>query len=69
MDLFRCPTCLSVLADPEAERCPMCQERLHRKHPIVLNGGGRRADGSALLTKTVGRRRRSRRFGSRGDAE
>jgi len=64
VELFRCPTCLGLLADPEAERCPTCHTRLSRRAPIVL-AGDRRSDGSVLVTKTMGRRRRRRRFGSK----
>ena len=35
MDLFRCPTCLGILADPSAEKCMACGQRLGRKPPIV----------------------------------
>jgi len=57
-ELFRCPTCLSILAEPEAQRCPVCRQRLQRRAPIVL---------TSERTAEVPRRRR-RRFGARSDA-
>ena len=37
METFRCPTCLFVLTDPDARRCPSCHKRLRRgSRPIVL---------------------------------
>ena len=68
MDLMRCPTCYCLLPDPEAERCPMCRERLQKHEPVTLTTEGR-ADGSALLTQPTLRRRKGRRFGSRRDAQ
>jgi hypothetical protein len=64
MDLFRCPTCLGILAEPHAERCATCGQRLDRKPPIVLDAAGRPDKGSAY-TRTFGHRRKGRRFGSR----
>ncbi len=64
MDLFRCPTCLGILTEPEAERCPTCNQRLRKKAPIVLDAAGR-PDEEAGHHKKLGRRRRGRRFGSR----
>jgi len=60
-DLFRCPTCLSILAEPDAERCPVCRQRLQRRAPIVLTGE-RTAEAEGVP------RRRRRRFGARSDA-
>jgi hypothetical protein len=58
-DLFRCPTCLSILAEPDAQRCPVCRQRLQRRAPIVLTGD-RTAEADAVP--------RRRRFGARSDA-
>ena len=64
MDLFRCPTCLGILADPAVEKCPSCGQRLGKKAPIVLDAGGR-TDKGAAYTRTFGHRRKGRRFGSK----
>ena len=55
--LFRCPTCFGILVEPDADRCPTCNTRLHKRPPIVLTGGGR--------TDDLGRRHKRRRFGSK----
>lgn len=34
--MFRCPTCIGVLADPTAQRCPSCGQRLRNRRPRVL---------------------------------
>jgi hypothetical protein len=60
MASFRCPTCLSVLMEPDAERCPMCHQRLQKAQPIVLTGGGHSAE-----MKAASRKRRRRHFGSK----
>jgi len=60
-DLFRCPTCLSILTEPDAQRCPVCRQRLERRAAIVLTSE-RTAAADAVP------RRRRRRFGARGDA-
>jgi hypothetical protein len=38
MDTLRCPTCLTVLLESTAKRCPSCHSRLRnrRGQPIVL---------------------------------
>jgi hypothetical protein len=38
VDTLRCPTCLTVLLESTAKRCPSCQSRLRnrRGQPIVL---------------------------------
>ncbi len=36
METFRCPTCVGVLADARAPRCPHCRQRLRRKRPRIL---------------------------------
>jgi hypothetical protein len=64
MDLFRCPVCLGILAEPEVARCPTCGGRLDRHPPIVLDAAGR-PDKGAAYTRTFGRRRTGRRFGSK----
>jgi hypothetical protein len=60
-DLFRCPTCLSILVEPDAQRCPVCRQRLQKRAPIVLSGERIGESGAAP-------RRRRRRFGARSDA-
>jgi hypothetical protein len=34
--MFRCPTCISVLAEPRARRCETCGQNLRRRAPVVL---------------------------------
>jgi len=60
-ELFRCPTCLSILAEPDAQRCPVCRQRLQRRAPIVLTS-------ERTAEVAVVARRRRRRFGARSDA-
>jgi hypothetical protein len=37
LETFRCPTCLFMLSDPGASRCPSCHKKLRRRgRPIVL---------------------------------
>jgi hypothetical protein len=37
METWRCPTCLTVLLESDAKRCPACQTKLRRRsQPIVL---------------------------------
>jgi hypothetical protein len=60
-ELFRCPTCLSILVEPDAQRCPVCRQRLQRQAPIVLTSE-RTAEADVVP------RRRRRRFGARSDA-
>jgi len=64
MDLFRCPTCLGILAEPSVEKCPSCGQRFGKKAPIVLDAAGR-PDKGAAYTRSFGHRRKGRRFGSR----
>jgi len=64
MDLFRCPTCLGMLAEPQVDRCPSCGQRLGKRAPIVLDAAGR-PDKGAAYTRTFGHRRKGRRFGSK----
>ena len=60
--LSRCPTCLSILTEADAPRCPVCRQRLHRRAPIVLTGE-RTAEADVVP------KRRRRHFGARGDAK
>ena len=39
--MFRCPTCVTVLEDPHAKRCPVCGENLRRHPPLVLRQSAR----------------------------
>jgi hypothetical protein len=36
MDIYRCPTCLSLLDDPHRGRCPACGQNLRRRRARVL---------------------------------
>lgn len=45
--MFRCPTCIGVLADPTSRRCHMCGQRLRRRRPRVL--GEEHRPGARLL--------------------
>jgi hypothetical protein len=45
--MFRCPTCIGVLADPTSRRCHMCGQRLRRRRQRVL--GEERRPGARLL--------------------
>jgi hypothetical protein len=50
VETWRCPTCLTVLVDAGAKRCPSCHSRLRRRRgqPIVL-GEASRLDLQATL--------------------
>jgi hypothetical protein len=42
LETFRCPTCLTVLADVSAKRCPACHTKLRKRaRPIVLGESSR----------------------------
>ena len=49
METLRCPTCVTLLPDPEARRCPACHTKLRkrRRRPIVL-GESNRLSGRSL---------------------
>jgi hypothetical protein len=49
METLRCPTCVTLLPDPEAHRCPACHTKLRkrRRGPIVL-GESNRLSGRSL---------------------
>lgn len=36
METFRCPTCIGVLPDARAKRCPHCGQNIRRRAPKVL---------------------------------
>jgi hypothetical protein len=36
VEIFRCPTCIGILVDARATRCPNCKQSLRRKRPRVL---------------------------------
>jgi hypothetical protein len=69
MDVLRCPTCFGMLVEPQAERCPTCHERLQRRSPVVLATRGQPVNASTLFPHAFPRRRKGRRFSSRGDAK
>ena len=50
METWRCPTCLTVLVETGAKRCPYCHSKLRRRRsqPIVL-GESSRLDMQAAL--------------------
>src|SRR5271154_1442150 len=50
METMRCPTCVALLPDPEARRCPLCHTKLRKKRrgrAIVL-GESNRLSGRSL---------------------
>jgi hypothetical protein len=50
METLRCPTCVALLPDPEARRCPLCHTKLRKKRrgrAIVL-GESNRLSGRSL---------------------
>jgi hypothetical protein len=49
METLRCPTCVTLLPDPDARRCPACHTKLRkrRRRPIVL-GESNRLSGRSL---------------------
>ena len=64
MDTWRCPTCLTVLADLDAKRCPSCHSRLRRRRskPIVLGEASRLDAQAALLVDKRNRQQAERAF-------
>jgi hypothetical protein len=42
--MYRCPTCVSVIADPTVRRCPVCGENFKRRRPEVIGLRGRSTD-------------------------
>ena len=69
MAVVRCPTCLGILVEPEAERCPTCKQRLNRRRPVSLTTRGQAVDPADHLPKVHGMRRKGRHFGARGDVK
>jgi hypothetical protein len=50
MESLRCPTCVALLPDPTARRCPLCHTKLRKKRrggPVVL-GESNRLSGRSL---------------------
>jgi hypothetical protein len=49
METLRCPTCVTLLPDPDAARCPACHAKLRKRRgrPIVL-GESNRLSGRSL---------------------
>jgi hypothetical protein len=45
METLRCPTCVALLPDPDARRCPLCHSKLRKKRrgsaAVVLGESGR----------------------------
>jgi len=39
--MFRCPTCVSILDDATAQRCPSCGTNLRRHRPVELGQANR----------------------------
>jgi len=48
METLRCPTCVTLLPDPDALRCPACKTKLRkrRRRPIVLGESNRLSERS-----------------------
>jgi hypothetical protein len=42
--MYRCPTCVSILADPTVRRCPVCGENFRRHRPTIIGLKGRSTD-------------------------
>jgi|1186.fasta_scaffold27775_2 hypothetical protein len=63
METLRCPTCVTLLLDPDARRCPACHAKLRkrRSRPIVL-GESNRLSGRSLPVDTELRTRSEERF-------
>ena len=61
METWRCPTCLAVLLEHSARRCPTCRTRLRRRgRPIVLGETSRLDVQATLPIDQLGRRPRER---------
>jgi hypothetical protein len=50
METLRCPTCVALLPDPEARRCPLCHTKLRKKRRgrAVVLGESNRLSGRSL---------------------
>ena len=66
MDTWRCPTCLAVLVESNAKRCPSCHSRLRkrRSQPIVLGESSRLDMQAALAVDKRNKKRGERTFTS-----
>jgi hypothetical protein len=42
--MYRCPTCVSIIADPTVRRCPVCSENFKRRRPEIIGLKQRGAD-------------------------
>jgi hypothetical protein len=42
VETFRCPTCIAVLSEPRAPRCPSCGQNIRRRRPVVLGDDHRK---------------------------
>jgi len=42
VETFRCPTCIGVLTEPRAPRCPSCGQNIRRRRPVVLGDDHRK---------------------------
>ena len=42
METFRCPTCIGVINEPRAPRCPSCGQNIRRRKPVVLGDDHRK---------------------------
>jgi len=59
VETWRCPTCLAVLTEHEAKRCPLCHTKLRKRRsaPIVLGETSRLDMQSTTSTERPGRQR------------
>jgi hypothetical protein len=50
METLRCPTCVALLPDPDARRCPLCHTKLRKKRRgrAVVLGESNRLSGRSL---------------------
>lgn len=56
--MFRCPTCVGILRDPEVSHCPLCGQRFsRRKRPIELGVSNRVTNRMSALEHSMLERR------------
>jgi len=51
METWRCPTCLTVLLETDAKRCPACQTKLRRRSQPIVLGETTHLDARSTLPK------------------
>lgn len=65
--MYRCATCVSIIADPTVRRCPVCSENFKRRRPEIL-GLKRRGEDKLTSWDIKANADASRIYGQESDA-